>query len=201
MCQIEIYLLLKCLCLLFLFTCRTDLPRYFIYSKGHIVEDTLDLSGFDSMWDNYVSFYIGCSFTFDTALLENGIELEHTVKGKNISLYSSNIALYSVGPFEGKMTVSLRMFTISQLEKAFMISSQYPDHHGAPVHIGDPSRIGIDDIMKPDMGDLPVTRDGDIPVFWACGVTAREAIFSASKSVKNVQLGPSQFAWLAVCEK
>jgi uncharacterized protein YcsI (UPF0317 family) len=169
--------------LLFLLPCRTDLPRYFIYSKGRIVEDTLDLSGFDSMWDNYSSFYIGCSFTFDTALLENGIELEHTVKGKNISLYSSNIALYPVGSFEGKMTVSLRLFTTNQLEKALMISSQYPDHHGAPVHIGDPSHIGIDDIMKPDMGDPPVTKDGDVPVFWACGVTAREAIFSASKLV------------------
>ena len=154
------------------------------------MEDTLDLSGFDSMWDNYTSFYIGCSFTFDTALLENGIELEHTVKGKDISLYSStDITLYSVGAFEGKMTVSLRMFTENQLEKAFMISSQYPDHHGAPIHIGDPSRIGIDDIMKPDMGDLPVKRDGDVPVFWACGVTAREAIFSASKPLKNVLLG------------
>ena len=160
------------------------------------MEDSLDLGAFDSMWNNYVSFYIGCSFTFDTALLENGIELEHTVKGKNISLYSSNISLYSVGSFEGKMTVSLRMFNKSQLEKAFMISSQYPDHHGAPVHIGDPSRIGINDIMKPDMGDLPVKRDGDVPVFCACGVTAREAIVSASKSVKNVQLGPPHFAWL-----
>jgi uncharacterized protein YcsI (UPF0317 family) len=148
------------------------------------VEDTLDLGGFDSMWDNYVSFYIGCSFTFDTALLENGIELEHTVKGKNISIHSSNIALYPVGSFVGKMIVSLRMFTKSQLEKAFMISSQYPGYHGAPVHIGDPSRIGIDDIMKPTMGDPPVTREGDVPVFWACAVTAREAIFSASKSVK-----------------
>ena len=172
---------------------RTDLPRYFIYSKGRIVEDRLDLSGFDSMWDSYASFYIGCSFTFDTALLENGIELEHTVKGKNIPLYSSNITLYSVGPFEGQMTVSLRLFTKNQLEKAFMISSQYPDHHGAPVHIGDPFRIGINDIMKPDMGDLPVIRDGDVPVFWACGVTAREAIVSASKSVKNNQLDPPQF--------
>ena len=158
------------------------------------MEDRLDLSGFDSMWDNYASFYIGCSFTFDTALLKNGIELEHTVKGKSISLYSSNIALYSVGPFEGKMTVSLRLFTKNQLEKAFMISSQYPDHHGGPAHIGDPSRIGIEDIMKPDMGDLPVIKDGDVPVFWACGVTGREAIVSTSKSVKISLLDPPHFA-------
>ena len=161
------------------------MPRYFIYSKGRIVEDILDLSGFDSMWDNYASFYLGCSFTFETALLENGIELGNTLKGKNASMYSSNIALYPVGPFEGKMTVTLRTIAENQLEKAFMISSQYPDHHGAPVHIGDPMRIGIDDIMKPDRGDPPVDRDGGIPVFWACGVTAQEAIFSASKSEKK----------------
>ena len=167
------------------FTCRTDLPRYFIYSKGRIVEDILDLSGFDSMWDNYSSFYLGCSFTFETAFLENGIELANTLKGKNASMYSSNIALYSVGPFEGKMNVTMRKIAENQLKKAFMISSQYPDHHGAPVHIGDPTRIGIDDIMKPDKGDPPVDRDGGVPVFWACGVTVQEAIFSASKSEKN----------------
>ena len=164
-----------------LFTSRTDLPRYFIYSNGRIVEDILDLSGFNSMWDNYTSFYLGCSFTFETALLENGVELANTLKGKNASMYSSNIALYSIGPFEGKMTVTMRMIAENQLEKAFMISSQYPDHHGAPVHIGDPTRIGINDIMKPDKGDPPMERNGGVPVFWACGVTVQEAIFSASK--------------------
>ena len=148
------------------------------------MEDTLDLGGFESMWDDYVSFYLGCSYTFETALLENGIELTHTVTGKNVSMYTTNIALYPVGLFEGKMTVSMRMIAKNQLGKAFMISSQYPDHHGAPVHIGDPSRIEIDDIMKPDKGDPPAVRDGDIPVFWACGVTSKEAIFSASKSTK-----------------
>ena len=165
-------------------THRTDLPRYFIYSKGRIVEDILDLGGFDSVWDNYTSFYLGCSFTFETALLENGIELANTSKGKNASIYFSNFALYSVGPFEGKMTVTMRMIAENLLEKAFMISSQYPDHHGAPVHIGDPSRIGIDDIMKPDTGDPPMDRDGGVPMFWACGVTVQAAIYSASKYKK-----------------
>ena len=146
------------------------------------MEDTLDLSGFDSMWDNYTSFYLGCSFTFETSLRESGIEVANTLKGKNASMYSSNIVLYSVGPFNGKMTVTMRMVAENQLEKAFMISGQCPDHHGAPVHIGDPSRIGIDDIMKPDKGDPPVDGNSGVPVFWACGVTAQEAIFSASKS-------------------
>ena len=88
-----------------------------------------------------------------------------------------------VGPFEGRVVLSMRMIEKSQLEKAFTISSQYPDHHGAPVHIGNPSRLGIDDIMKPEMGDPPVeVQETQVPVFWGCGVTEREAIFSASKS-------------------
>ena len=147
------------------------------------MEDTLDLGGFESMWDDFVSFYLGCSYTFETAMMENGIDLANTRMKKNVSMFSSNIALESVGPFSGKMTLSMRMIAQSQLEKAFMISSQYPLHHGAPIHIGDPSRVGINDVMKPDKGDPPVEiRDEDIPVFWACGVTEKEAITSASES-------------------
>ena len=116
------------------------------------------------------------------------MELANTLKGKNASMYNSNIALYSVGPFVGKMVLTLRLFAKKELEKVFTISSQYPDHHGAPVHIGDPSRIGIDDIMKPDKGDPPVETEGRVPVFWPCGVTVQEAIFSASELVAIHQL-------------
>ena len=170
------------MCLPYLFFLyRTDLPRYFIYSKGRIVEDILDLGGFDSMWTEYVSFYLGCSFTFETALMENGVKLPHVLRGKNVSIYDSNIALCPVGPFKGKMVITMRMVAKNLLGKAFMISSQYPDHHSAPVHIGDPSRIGVNDIMKPEKGDPPIeVQDGDVPMFWACGVTMQEAIFSAS---------------------
>ena len=109
------------------------------------------------------------------------MELANTSKGKNASMYYSNIALHSVGPFMGRMFLTTRLFAINELEKVFTISSEYPDHHGAPVHIGDPSRIGIDDIMKPDRGDPPMEMEGRVPVFWPCGVTVQEAIFSASK--------------------
>ena len=164
--------------------CRTDLTRYFIYSKGRIVEDTFDLGGFESMWDDFVSFYIGCSYSFESAMMDSGIDLANTRHKKNVSMYVSNISMESVGPFEGKVVLSMRMIEKLQLEKAFTISSRYPDHHGAPVHIGDPSRLGIDDIMKPEKGDPPMdVRDTQVPVFWACGVTVREAIFSASKLI------------------
>lgn len=155
---------------------RTDLPRYIVYRQGHIVEEVLDLSGFDSVWDDYVSFYLGCSLTFETAMVDGGVKLSY---GKNESLYTSSITLHSVGPFEGKMIVYKCMIAKDQLKKAFMISSQYPNYHGAPVHIGDPSRIGISDIEKVDS---PVkVRDGDVPIFWGCGMTVQEVIFSASK--------------------
>ena len=161
------------------------MPLYYVYSKGHLVDHPLDLSGFESMWDDFVSFYIGCSFTFEMTMIENGIDLANTRMKKNVSMFSSNIALESVGPFNGRLTVSMRMIAKSQLEKAFMISSQYPLHHGAPIHIGDPSCIGINDIMKPDLGDPPVeVRDEDIPVFWGCGVTETDAIANASKSTE-----------------
>lgn len=134
------------------------------------------------MWEDFVSFYLGCSYSFETAFMESGIDLANTRMGKNVSMYTSNVDLKSVGPFSGKMVVSMRMIPIAQLDKAFTISSQYPEHHGAPVHIGDPSRIGIDDIMKPDKGDPPMeVQEGDVPVFWACGVTVKEAIASASQ--------------------
>ena len=114
--------------------------------------------------------------------MESGVHLANVCQGKVVSMYTSNISLEPVGPFEGNMTLSMRMIDKSQLTKAFEISSRHPDHHGAPVHIGDPSRVGISDVMKPDRGDPPAEiRAEDVPMFWACGVTGREAIFSASK--------------------
>lgn len=128
--------------------------------------------------------------------MESGVDLRNTREGKTVSMYTSNISLEPVGPFEGKMTVSMRMIEKSQLAKAFTISSRYPDHHGAPVHIGDPSRIGISDIMKPDGGTPPVeVREEEVPMFWACGVTGREAIFSASKSCDTMYI----FEAIAMC--
>ena len=164
------------------FVYRTDLPRYIVYRKGHIVEDVLDLSGFESVWDDYVSFYLGCSLAFETAMIEGGVELGY---GKNESLYTSNITLHPVGPFEGKMIVYKCMIARDQLKKVFMISSRYPNYHGAPVHIGDPSRIGINDI---EGEDFPViVRDGDVPIFWGCGMTVQEVILSLSK-LHNIEV-------------
>ena len=160
----------------------------------------MDLGGFESSWDDFVSFYIGCSFSFETELLESEVYLANTRQGKVVSIYTSNISLEPVGPFEGKMVLSMRMIDKSQLVKAFEISSRYPDHHGAPVHIGDPSRVGISDIMKPDRGDPPVEiRSEDVPMFWACGVTGREAIFSASKSSNIIRIVSRDYIIIYAC--
>ena len=160
----------------FIFFYRTDLPRYIVYRNGHIVENVSDLNEFESAWDDYVSFYLGCSLAFETALVEGGVELGY---GKNESLYTTNITLHPVGPFEGKMIVYKCMIAKDQLKKAFMISSRFPDYHGAPVHIGDPTRIGI---SNTESEDFPVkVRDGDVPIFWGCGMTVQEVISSSSK--------------------
>ena len=155
---------------------RTDLPCYIVYRKGHIDEYVFDLSRFESEWDDYVSFYLGCSLAFETAMIEGGIQLGY---GKNESLYTTNITLHPVGPFEGKMIVYKCMIAKDQLKKVFMISSQYPNYHGAPVHIGDPSRIGISGTEGKEFAVK--VRDGDVPIFWGCGMTVQEVILSSSK--------------------
>lgn len=151
-------------------THRADLPCYIVYKKGCRVGESYDLCQFSSVWSDFVSFYIGCSSTFDGALVANGIELPNML---DIPGYTTNIPMSLVGPFNRIMTsVSMRTIAKHQVEKTFMISSQYPEHHGAPIHIGDPSRIGIYDVTVPD---------GYVPMFWACGATVQAVISCASK--------------------
>ncbi len=163
--------------------CRWDIPRYVIYRNGKRVDDMCDLDGFSYMWDDIVCFYIGCSFSFEHLLVENGIKLPNLKAGKNCSMYLTNIMLHNSGPFTGiKMYVSMRPIQKSLLEIAVTITAQYPSHHGAPVHIGNPARIGIVDITKPDKGDWQVDIDDDsVFVFWACGVSGGMAIAAAGE--------------------
>ncbi len=148
----------------------------------------MDLDGFSSTWDDIVCFYTGCSYTFEHVLIENGIELSNLKAGKNCSIYCTNVTLRDSGPFaEIRMNVSMRPIQKSLLNTAVTITAQYPHHHGAPVHIGDPLRIGITDITKPENGDWQVTLDDDsVFVFWACGVSNTAAITAASKLEKQV---------------
>ena len=158
---------------------RTDLPKYRVYEYGKLVAEPAEISKF---WrDDMVSFLLGCSFTFESALVRAGIHLPHFDKGSNVSMFVTNIQTRSAGIFSGPMVVSMRSIPHKQVVKAVQISSRFPAVHGAPIHIGNPSEIGIKDITKPDLGDPIEIRTGEVPMFWACGVTP-QAVAMSSKT-------------------
>ncbi|MCC9620505.1 putative hydro-lyase [Thalassospira sp. MA62] len=153
---------------------RTDIPGYRIFRGSAEYTSTTDLS--DVWRDDLVSFVLGCSFSFEAAITRAGVPVRHMDAGRNVPMYVTNIETAPAGRFNGPLVVSMRAFTPSDAIRAILYSDRYQLAHGAPVHIGDPSQIGITDISKPDFGDEPVIQDGDIPVFWACGVTPQMAI-------------------------
>jgi uncharacterized protein YcsI (UPF0317 family) len=148
---------------------RTDLPGYRIYENGGLTREVTDVS---SYWrDDLVTFLIGCSFSFESALIEGGIPLRHVDQGINVAMYKTNIPCAPAGRFEGNMVVSMRPIKSRDVARAVEISAKFPQVHGAPIHVGDPEAIGIADLSTPDFGDSVEIRDGELPVFWACGVT------------------------------
>ena len=131
------------------------------------------------MWrDDLVAFLIGCSFSFESELIEAGIEMRHNTQGRNVSMYITNIACEPAGKMSGNMVVSMRPIPYEQVVQAVQISGAIPKVHGAPIHIGDPSVIGIDDISKPDFGDAVDIHEGEVPVFWPCGVTPQSVVMN-----------------------
>ncbi|HEY6894239.1 MAG TPA: putative hydro-lyase [Rhodanobacteraceae bacterium] len=153
---------------------RTDLPRYRVWQHGELVDEPRSIA--DIWRDDLVSFAIGCSFSFEEALLEDGIALRHLTLKRNVAMYRTNVPCVSAGAFEGPLVVSMRPLTPAAAIRAIQITSHYPAVHGAPVHLGNPALIGIDDLSKPDYGDAVPVLDGELPVFWACGVTPQAAI-------------------------
>jgi uncharacterized protein YcsI (UPF0317 family) len=148
---------------------RTDLPRYRIYQNGELVEEPTDLLGW---WrDDLVAFLLGCSFTFESALLQAGVPVRHIEAGCNVPMYRTSLPCLPAGVFQGSMVVSMRPLLPDQVVKAVQICSRFPRAHGAPMHFGDPHAIGIRDLKHPDFGDPVDIRAGEVPVFWACGVT------------------------------
>ena len=153
---------------------RTDLPRYRVWRNGELVGRA---GGHREFWrDDLVSFVIGCSFSFEEALMSDGIELRHIVRGCNVPMYRTSIATAEAGPFHGPMVVSMRPMTPADAIRAIQITTRFPAVHGAPVHIGKPELIGITDLAKPDYGDAVEVRADELPVFWACGVTPQSVI-------------------------
>lgn len=156
---------------------RTDLPAYRLWKDGELIAEPTDIRQF---WrDDLVSFVIGCSFSFENALLSAGIPVRHIEQGVNVPMYRTNIWCRQAGHFSGPLVVSMRPLTPEHTVRATLISARFPQAHGAPVHLGDPSAIGIRDICKPDYGDPVEICDGELPVFWACGVTPQAALVRA----------------------
>jgi uncharacterized protein YcsI (UPF0317 family) len=153
---------------------RTDLSRYRVWKNGELVAEPEDVREF---WrDDLVSFVIGCSFSFEEALMADGIEVRHITRGCNVPMYRTSIATQKAGPFHGPMVVSMRPLTPRDAIRAVQITTRFPSVHGAPVHIGKPEMIGIKDIAKPDYGDAVDIGNDELPVFWACGVTPQSVI-------------------------
>jgi len=157
---------------------RTDLPRYRVWENGEVVDEPTDIM---AHWrDDLVAFVLGCSFSFEEALMTEGLTLRHIEHKVRVPMYRTNIACGAAGPFAGPMVVSMRPFKPKDAIRAVQITTRFPAVHGAPVHLGLPHLIGISDIAKPDYGDpVPVGPD-EIPVFWACGVTP-QAVIAAAK--------------------
>jgi uncharacterized protein YcsI (UPF0317 family) len=153
---------------------RSDLPRYRVWRGGELVEEPLDL--FHVWRDDLVSFALGCSFSFEQALVDDGIELRHISCGSNVPMYRTSILCTPAGPFAGPLVVSMRPLKPKDAIRAIQITSRFPSVHGAPVHIGLPAAIGIDDLAKPDYGDAVPVKGDELPVFWACGVTPQAVI-------------------------
>jgi len=157
---------------------RTDIPRYRVWKDGELVEEPTDIM---AHWrDDLVAFVIGCSFSFEEALLADDIPIRHIEQGVRVPMYRTNIACASAEPFAGPMVVSMRPLKPADAIRAVQITSRFPSVHGAPVHLGLPQSIGIADIAKPDYGDPVSIKTDEIPVFWACGVTP-QAVIAAAK--------------------
>lgn len=156
---------------------RTDLPAYNLYRDGRFIETVSDLG---KIWrDDFVAFALGCSFTFERALIDAGIALDHIDDDRTVAMYKTSIRTRPAGVFASGMVVSMRMIEPHRVEEVIGISRTYPLAHGAPVHVGDPAAIGIHDLAQPDWGDPPGAANGRTPVFWACGVTPQNAIREA----------------------
>jgi uncharacterized protein YcsI (UPF0317 family) len=160
---------------------RTDVPRYRVFRDGELTEEITDIR---SLWsDDLVAFVIGCSFSFEEALAQAGVPLRYVAEGKNVAMYLSNLETQPSGPFRGPMAVSMRPLRAADAIRAIQITARFPRAHGAPVHIGKPELIGIDDLDRPFAGDRIDVKPDELPVFWACGITPQAAVLRAKPPI------------------
>lgn len=160
---------------------RFDIPKYRVYKHGELVEE---LDSIEKYWnDDMVGFLIGCSFSFETAMQNAGIPVRHIDEDHNVPMYLTNIDTVPAGRFHGKTVVSMRPIPYDQVVKAVTVTSRFPNVHGAPLHVGDPKLIGIDNIDEPDFGERSTINPGEIPVFWACGVTPQSIAMTSKPEI------------------
>lgn len=166
---------------------RTDLPRYHVYKQGQVISELTDI---DSHWrEDSVAFLLGCSFTFEQALVSAGLPIRHLECGCNVPMFRTDSQCLRAGIFQGPLVVSMRPIPGPLVDLTVRITSLYPTAHGAPVHIGDPAELGIPDLNHPDYGDSVPIYPGEVPVFWACGVTT-QAVARASRVPRMITHAP-----------
>ena len=159
---------------------RTDVPRYRIFRNGRQQGDVTDLR---DLWrDDLVTFVLGCSFSFEEALMQAGLRLRYVEQGTNVPMYRTSVDTVPAGPFRGKLVVSMRPFKPADAIRAIEITSRYPRVHGSPVHVGFPEMIGIENLGEPWAGDPTEVRADELPLFWACGITPQSVVLQAKPS-------------------
>ena len=160
---------------------RTDVPLFRIFKGG---EQDRDVTSLLDLWrDDLVTFVLGCSFSFEEALMEAGLPLRYVEQGRNVPMYRTSIDTVPAGRFRGKLVVSMRPFKPAHAIQAIEITSRYPRVHGAPIHMGFPEMIGIEDLARPWAGDPTEVRDDELPLFWACGITPQSVVLEARPSL------------------
>jgi uncharacterized protein YcsI (UPF0317 family) len=171
---------------------RKDVPRYRVFDRGKPRADApTDVT---ALWrDDFVAFLLGCSFTFESALEAAGLGVRHIHEGANVPMYRTGVACQPAGRFAGPLVVSMRPYRHDQIDQVIEITSRYPTMHGAPLHVGDPAALGIEDLARPDFGDVVTIREGEIPVFWACGVTPQLALAAAEPEIAITHRPGSMF--------
>src|SRR5262245_43546883 len=156
---------------------RTDVPRYRVFRDGELVDEPTDIT---SYWrSDLVAFLIGCSFTFENALLAAGVPVRHIERNRNVPMYRTNRPCRPAGRFHGPLVVSMRPMTVEQAIRATAVCARFPRAHGTPVHVGNPAALGIADVQNPDYGDPAEICPSEVPVFWACGVTPQAVVMQS----------------------
>lgn len=158
---------------------RRDIPLYRVWRDGQLVDEVTDASPLYAERDDLVTFLIGCSFSFEAALIEAGIEVRHIADCSNVPMFRTNRQCRPAGRLKGEMVVSMRPIAADRVAAAATISARFPAVHGAPVHVGMPEDLGIRDLAAPDFGDPVRIEPGEVPVFWACGVTPQAAVMAS----------------------